>query len=587
MRYGSILAAVALALACTTARGQERATCLYSEPFSGTGLPSGWTLLPEQVEILDQNGEGTGAFTAAWTTGTTAQANALGYFPVPDDPPGNSFAMANDDAPPCDCAMEDVSLVSPAYDLSTAPAPAVSYRVYHDGLPVYGRAWLEASTDGAVWTTLEEIPALHGTWQRRMVDLSAFTSAPVQLRFRYDDNGDWSSGMAVDDVCIFARVPDDIALVNAWLGDRVTSPFITEQRSLGYTRIPVEQQEPLLLSATLRNHGWEVATAIIAEVTITPQSGTPVTLSSTIVDALAPLRDTLVTWNTGFVADAPGQVSISLNITAASTDQEPSDNSGALSYEVTAADAGNHAMAQDNDSPSVFLGDDNGFSVGCRYELKENTATIHGISTRFGGGTAVGARVRVVIMSGELDPLHVSSMHTVTEEDLQLSFSGGTVYLPLDSVLQVSGPQDVIALVHSPPDSGTVRIAAGGNIPVGAAWLIQDPEFTISYPQVAPLVRLHLSAPLTVGLNEGAGHPALTAWFDPATTAIILAGPANETMGTISIHDVQGRIMPHGRPYMADGGRTRIEAANWPMGLYLVRVRTARGTATVRVLIQY
>ena len=586
MMQGLLSATAATILLSSTAVGQERATCLYAEPFSGPDMPAGWAVTPAQVALLDQNGDTTGGFTGPWIIGNAEQANAAGYFPVPDEPHGNTFAMANDDAPPCDCAMSDVSLVSPVYDLSTVPAPAVSYRVYHDGLPTNGRAWLDASTDGTVWTTLEEIPAVHNAWQHRLVDLGAFAPGSVQLRFRYDDNGNWSSGMAVDDMCIFTRVADDIALVDAWLGDRTVSPFITDVRSLGYSRIPVEQQEPLLLSARVRNNGLNVATDITVETTITPENGTPVTVGPVVVNALAPLHDTLVTWNTGFVADVAGHVNISLSIFAANADEEPSDNDASLTYEVTAPDVGNHAMALDNDQPSVALGDD-GFSVGCRYELNEGQATIHGVSTRFGPGTAPGARVRVVLMNGELNPLHVSSMHTITEEDLQLSFNGGTVYLPLDSVLDVDGPQDVIALVHSPPDSGAVRIMAGGNSPVGANWLIQDPEFIITYPEVTPIVRLHFSSPVTVGV-EGplpAPSPGFAARYDAAMGSIILTGPLLSPTGTTRVFDPNGRLIQQGGAIALSEGRTRIAAVNWPPGLYVVQAATTRGVECVRVAI--
>ncbi|HNK67981.1 MAG TPA: hypothetical protein PKH36_04580, partial [Flavobacteriales bacterium] len=62
MMQGLLSATAATILLSSTAVGQERATCLYAEPFSGPDMPAGWAVTPAQVALLDQNGpHGAGA----------------------------------------------------------------------------------------------------------------------------------------------------------------------------------------------------------------------------------------------------------------------------------------------------------------------------------------------------------------------------------------------------------------------------------------------------------------------------------------------------------------------------------------------
>jgi hypothetical protein len=566
-----------LSLSVALMHAQSRATCTYAETFPEGGLPTGWTSSPEQVERLNADGNGTGEFTPPWQVGNASQANGLGYFPVPDEPQGNTFAMANDDAPPCDCAMADVALVSPPIDLAGTPDPALSYRVYHDGRPFNGQAWLEASTDGTAWSLIEEIPAVLGTWQQRTADLSAFASGPVQLRFRYDDAGNWASGLAVDDICVFARVQNDIALTNAWLGDVTTSVFNTSTRSLGYSRLPIEQQSPLRLSARILNNGLAAATTIRAEATITWDGGTQV-ITTIVCEVLEPLHDTLVSWDTGFLADQAGNVAIALAVEAFNPDEETSDNAATLGFAVTSAEEGNNAMALDDDLASSECGTDDGFSAGCRFEMTGSTSTVHGISVRFGAGTLSGSRVHTLLMDASLNLLSSSASHVVNDEDLSLSFSGGSVYIPLDSVVAINGPQDLIALVRCLPDSGTLRVACGGAVAQGAAFVIDAESFLVSYPGTAPIVRIHLADPVT-GLSEDQlGSPnGLALSPNPAHDQAVVGfhssvqGPAH-----MEVFDAQGRRML-GRTWSGGTSPAFLDVSGWPRGMYLVQV-TAPGT---------
>lgn len=554
------------------AHAQSRAICVYSEAFQGGSVPSDWIGLPAQVERLDGDGNGTGAFTAPWQVGNAAQANAAGYFPVPDEPQGNAFVMANDDAAPCDCAMDDVSLFSPFYDLSGTIAPSVSYRVYHDGRPFNGQARVDASTNGVDWETIDDIPEVLGAWQQRVVDLGGFSSGSVQLRFRYDDGGNWASGIAVDDVCVFARLQDDIALTGAWLGDVTESVFNTSSRSLGYSRMPLEQQEPLRLSARIRNNGLAMATAVRVDASITTDAGTQV-YTSTVCETLDPLQDTLVSWDTGFLAGGAGTVTIALVAAAFNPDEETSDNAAALAYTVTSTAEGNNTLALDNDLASTACGTDSGFSAGCRYEMLGNTSTVHGISVRFAEGTTTGSRVHALLMDASFNLLSSSASHTVTEEDLGLSFSGGSVYLPLDSTVTINEPQDVIALVRCLPDSGSLRVACGGAVPQGSVFVIDAQSFLITYPGTAPIVRIHLMDAVTGLSDDHTGYPTgLSLSPNPAHDRTTVRLPATALAPVLlEVIDAHGRRI-HVQAVASGTSAIALDTGGWLTGMYLVRI---------------
>ena len=74
--------------------GAPKSVCLLSEDFS-SGIPSDWNI-GAAVEQQDALGNGLGTTVDAWTAGTSTQANAHGWFPVPDVSANNVFASPLD-----------------------------------------------------------------------------------------------------------------------------------------------------------------------------------------------------------------------------------------------------------------------------------------------------------------------------------------------------------------------------------------------------------------------------------------------------------------------------------------------------------
>ena len=577
----SIISTAVLVIA-TVAAGQSRSTCLFSETFTGTDLPTGWSADPAQVTVV--NG---GQTTASWIVGDATQAQAGGYFPVPDDPAGNTFAMVNDDAAPCDCDMDSVSLASPLIDLTGLSHPALRYRVFHDGLPANGRAFVEASQDGSTWTLIEAIPARPNSWQERAISLDAFAGSSMHLRFRYSDAGDWGSGLAIDDVCLFDRTAHDVAIEHTWLGDASVNAFNTTARSLGYTFLPIDQQTGALLSFSIRNVGSDTMHVNTAHVVLS-LNGNEVSATDPSFDlVLPPLKDTTLAMHVDTDLPDTGTATITATLNTSETDDTPEDNTGSRSYWITGPQHLGHMMGIDTDVPDGSVGTAaQAYSAGCRFETVASVAEVTGISVRFAGGTVPGAAVTALLTDGALNVLATSESHTITQGDIDLSYNGGLVYLPLTEPLALDQDRDLLALVQAGADTPAVRIATAGIVPLGSAWQVLTAGSTIHYPLRAPIVRLNLSMP-AVGVNgQQVSADGPRACPVPATDEVVIGPlPGRTVSSMVGLSDALGRSFRV--PARREGGpdRVRLDLTGLPNGTYVARLTDRNGAHAVRFVI--
>lgn len=167
------------------------------DAVTAPGLPTGWTT---------SNASGGDAF----ETGTSANANAGGFWPVPAH---GQFAMANDDV--CNCTMTTVYLTSPSMDFSTATGMGLKYSCVDDGTYGGNPHSVEVSTDGgSTWNTIYTHtfnPNI--VWEDVTVALAnTDNQSDVRFRFKYDDGGSWATGVAIDDVVVEALPAVEVAV---------------------------------------------------------------------------------------------------------------------------------------------------------------------------------------------------------------------------------------------------------------------------------------------------------------------------------------------------------------------------------------
>jgi Fungalysin metallopeptidase (M36)/Fungalysin/Thermolysin Propeptide Motif/Secretion system C-terminal sorting domain len=137
--------------------------------------------------------------------GTNADASSS-FWSVPAPLDGSSYLFyANDDA--CNCTMNNVSLISPVFDLSNISSAELTYDVFFEGRTYQGTtetAQILVSTNGgASFSVLSNISGVTGLWREETEDLSAYDGMNnIAIGIRYNDGGGWLYGIAVDHIRI-------------------------------------------------------------------------------------------------------------------------------------------------------------------------------------------------------------------------------------------------------------------------------------------------------------------------------------------------------------------------------------------------
>ena len=589
MTRNHVLLGLLLLPALTFAQGSHRANdCFFSVDFEG-GIPLTWDV-GAFVERRSPDGDPLGEFVPAWTIGNAAQANANGFFPVPDVPTGNHFLMANDDAAPCNCDMSDIAVTTAAIDLAGRSGVGLEFMYYNSDAVPGGDAVAEASTDGLLWDTIVVMPPSSG-WVHTAVDLAAYDgSATLFLRFRWSDAGAWASGFALDDLCLRERFPYDVSILDVVLGDPSISPFHMGDRTLSYTKVPLEQVAPFTVSVVIANRGTMPVSITGVEVNVLFNGSQQVLVSQMPGGDLQPgVRDT-VALSVDWVPTTVGVVSLEGGFSSLTPDNDPSDNSFTREFSITGPgwDNGYGAMARDEGHADGSMGGNMGFIASNRMEITNSGSTARGVSTLIGGGSTVGEYVRAILMDGNFAFIDTSFRHALTQEDLDAASMGEPLYLELSAQPEIL-PSDVFAGIQHLGDAGTVNIATSGNGPAGGSALMQGPLFDITWTTSVPMVRLHLED-YGVGIPETAVTQVsdLLAYPVPmdrtGTISFMMAAASRVEIG---VYDLTGRchlLMDLGTVGVGPQKRD-VDASQLPNGAYVVQVRTAHGSAMGRIVV--
>ena len=172
---------------------------LLTEDFDDSSLPDGWT---QQTQASD----------GGWLLGTNSELQSDWWSIAPN----GHFIATNDDG--CDCDKSEDYLIMPELNLAESEAVMLQFDAYYDGGTFEGDtevATIEFSLDeGFTWEVLETIEGSDdGEWNSHTISLNQLLGeSDVLLAFRYNDNGGWVYGCAIDDVVVFEPSGLDAAL---------------------------------------------------------------------------------------------------------------------------------------------------------------------------------------------------------------------------------------------------------------------------------------------------------------------------------------------------------------------------------------
>jgi len=169
---------------------------ILEEDFEQDDLPDLWS----QYSLSNDGG---------WLNGSNSDLQSEYWSIVPH----SNFIATNDDA--CDCNKSEDYLILPPFNFNDVDNAVLSFASFFSGENFQGTtdvATLEYSIDGGVsWIVLSEIDgngnADNTTWVNQTVNLTEIVGySDVLLAFRYNDDGGWMFGWAIDDVLIYEPV---------------------------------------------------------------------------------------------------------------------------------------------------------------------------------------------------------------------------------------------------------------------------------------------------------------------------------------------------------------------------------------------
>lgn len=446
-------------------------------------LPSGWT---------SKSPEG------KFKTGDADDANAGGYFPVPDIP-GNVFAMANDDV--CNCDMSNIRLISPTFDLSGLTDMVLRFNAYHDKNWGGGDATAQISTDGgSTWNTLKVLNS-STNWQYYVLDLSAYTgNSNVKVKFQWSDNGTWASGFAVDNVVVDELLANDLRVEKVWTSEM--------KKDLEYTMLPLDQAQKMKVGARIKNNGHDLQTNTKAAATLTRKGQVLFDDTTNSMDLDSMQRSAF--WaQTSFKPDSLGVHKLRMEAFSDQAEGYAPDNVMSDSVELTcdrmARDRGDYNGSSWGGG-TYSNGDHIGFEAANLFGIR-NDEKAQGVSFLLDSASEAGAKVRGILYkldtaSNSFDSLAVTPTYTIKSSDVSSISSPVWTEIPFDSAIALDSGSFYLAgfaLVDS--SSGKAELGASGIVPHNTAYFREDTSSNWTDVNNTPMVRL-MTAPFQIGLLE-------------------------------------------------------------------------------------
>ena len=560
---------------------------LYCEDFESVSIPD----LPSDINTstLEQNyytiSNSNQVLVTGFYTGTSADANAGGYWPVSEH---GQFAMTNDDAcrpggvtpgnnNNCDLGFETLTL--PILDFTGQYDVFLIFDYYHDKNYGGGDANIEVSNDGGLsFTDISgPLPNLEA-WQQGIFSLSDYNDQDsIVIRFVWSDAGSWATGFAVDDIEINELQDNSLSmpLFNQWLAGY--DGFASSYSQIPLSMIP--NSTGIIFQSYVFNNGNFAQDSIRLHA-----SSTGFTSQSTAVNLESLQQDTLQC-NERFQPTSTGTYQLDFYLMSDSVTTVTKSKSIEITDFIYARD--------DNEIDAVNsllpVGDGiSSWERGTIYDIYESN-TLYAIDAYIHNGTTANAKIQAKIYLYQDDQsffLSETNLLTVTASDGWQSVKfANPVPLDAESQYLITVGGDGSAL------NDTLRIGSSGSVQSSYGYIIYNgwvdsngTTATDGTTGSTPMIRMNMNpnVPGPTSIEDNS-YSTFNVFPNPNNGILNISMTNLSDKQTIEIKNIIGQTVFS--KIASNSSSTTINLSNINKGIYTVSLINENGTSSSKKII--
>ena len=451
---------------------------------------------------------------------------------------------------------------------------------------------IQISTNGTTWVTVGnnlDKPVLSAAGgsafanpDTKIINLATFltaTPSPIWVRFSWTTNYPGSAtnpnvwvtyGWYIDDVKIVTNPTNDLSVTSSFWGSV----------GLPYYQIPDEQVTEIGFAADVFNGGVNTQTNV--KLNINANNGAWTGSSAPV--SITSLDTTSIELATFYTPPAtPGNISITRNISADSTDDIPANNAlGNIDFAIT-----DFIYARDNGTPSGSTSNGtDGFESGNLFDVFQD-ATLKAIDVRMPGGAngaTVGTEIFVKLYSidattGDFLFESESAPFVIASNNLNTILT-----LELEPYANVVAGTTYLAVVGA--YSGGLRVSNAGKSDPQTTFFLDMADNTWYYSTNTPMVRMNFNPILSVAEQTEIAQAVVLP--NPTTANATLRFDLQNTSDVVVVvTDVAGKTMQTNSFNQLTAGAQEITlgAEQWAAGIYTVNI-TSNGHSVTKKFVK-
>ena len=451
---------------------------------------------------------------------------------------------------------------------------------------------IQISTNGTTWVTVGnnlDKPVLSAAGgsafanpDTKIINLATFltaTPSPIWVRFSWTTNYPGSAtnpnvwvtyGWYIDDVKIVTNPTNDLSVTSSFWGSV----------GLPYYQIPDEQVTEIGFAADVFNGGVNTQTNV--KLNINANNGAWTGSSAPV--SIVSLDTTSIELTTFYTPPAtPGNISITRNISADSTDDIPANNALAnIDFAIT-----DFIYARDNGTPSGSTSNGtDGFESGNLFDIFQD-ATLKAIDVRMPGGAngaTVGTEIFVKLYSidattGDFLFESESAPFVIASNNLNTILT-----LELEPYANVVAGTTYLAVVGA--YSGGLRVSNAGKSDPQTTFFLDMADNTWYYSTNTPMVRMNFNPILSVAEQTEIAQAVVLP--NPTTANATLRFDLQNTSDlVVVVTDVAGKTMQSNSYNQLTAGAQEITlgAEQWAAGIYTVNI-TSNGHSVTKKFVK-